>query len=45
MPESFRVKLSDPKKYDVVASSFSGAPGVELVQDQRELLRPLFDII
>ena len=45
MPESYRVKLSDPKKFDVIASSFSGAPGVELVQDQRELLKPLFDII
>jgi cell division transport system permease protein len=45
MPESYRVKLSDPKKYDVIASSFNGAPGVELVQDQRELLKPLFNII
>jgi cell division transport system permease protein len=45
MPESYRVKLSDPKKFDVIASSFQGAPGVELVQDQRELLKPLFDII
>ncbi len=27
MPESYRVKLSDPKKYDVIASSFQGAPG------------------
>jgi cell division transport system permease protein len=45
MPESYRVKLSNPKKFDVIASSFSGAPGVELVQDQRELLKPLFDII
>jgi cell division transport system permease protein len=45
MPESYRVKLTNPKKFDVIASSFSGAPGVELVQDQRELLKPLFDII
>jgi cell division transport system permease protein len=45
MPESYRVKLGDPKKFDVIASSFNGAPGVELVQDQRELLKPLFDII
>ncbi len=45
MPESFRVKLSDPKKFDVIASSFQGAPGVELVQDQRALLKPLFNAI
>jgi cell division transport system permease protein len=45
MPESYRVKLDNPKKFDVIASSFNGAPGVELVQDQRELLKPLFNII
>ena len=45
MPESYRVKLSDPKQFDVIASAFSGAPGVEQVQDQRELLNPLFDVI
>jgi cell division transport system permease protein len=45
MPESYRVKLSDPKKFDVIASSFQGAPGVELVQDQRALLKPLFNAI
>src|SRR3954452_1097093 len=42
MQESFRVKLSDPKKYDVVASAFEGAPGVEKVIDQRKLLGNLF---
>ncbi len=45
MPESYRVKLSDPKKYAVIASSFQGAPGVDLVQDQRALLKPLFNTI
>ncbi len=42
IPESFRVKLSDPQKYDVVAAAFEGAPGVESVQDQRELIDKLF---
>jgi cell division transport system permease protein len=42
LPESYRVKLSDPQKYAVIASSLQGAPGVELVQDQRQLLNPLF---
>ena len=27
LPESFRVKLSDPTKYDVIASAFAGRPG------------------
>jgi cell division transport system permease protein len=45
MQESFRVKLSDPKKYDVVASAFQGAPGVERVIDQRKLLSTLFTFL
>lgn len=42
IPESFRVQLADPQKYDVVAGAFEGAPGVESVQDQRELIDKLF---
>ncbi|MGL4173562.1 MAG: permease-like cell division protein FtsX [Actinomycetota bacterium] len=45
MQESFRVKLSDPQKYDVVASAFQGAPGVERVIDQRNLLSTLFTFL
>lgn len=42
IPESFRVQLSDPQKYDVVSAAFEGAPGVEGVEDQRELIDKLF---
>lgn len=45
IPESFRVQLSDPQKYDVVAAAFQGAPGVESVQDQRELIDKLFALL
>jgi len=45
MPESFRVQLSDPTKYDVITSSFIGAPGVGDVQDQRRILDPLFSVL
>lgn len=45
MPESFRVKLRDPQKYGVIASAFTGAPGVEEVQDQRALLGNLFKVL
>jgi cell division transport system permease protein len=45
MQESYRVKLSDPKKYEVIASAFSGAPGVELVNDQRQILAKLFSFL
>ncbi|MFE5716652.1 permease-like cell division protein FtsX [Streptomyces sp. NPDC056501] len=45
MQESFRVKLKDPEKYKVVATAFAGRDGVESVQDQRETLQNLFDLM
>lgn len=45
LPESFRVKLSDPTKYDVVASAFAGRPGVEDVNDQRQILDKFFRLL
>ncbi|MFN8156124.1 MAG: permease-like cell division protein FtsX [Candidatus Nanopelagicales bacterium] len=45
LPESFRVKLSDPTKYDVVASAFVGKPGVDNVVDQRSLLDKFFQVL
>lgn len=42
MPESFRVKLSDPTQFAVVAASFIGRPGIEDVIDQRKTLDRLF---
>ena len=40
--DSFRVSLTDAGKYDVIVSSFSGAPGVGRVQDQKQLLDRFF---
>jgi cell division transport system permease protein len=45
LPESFRVKLSDPTKYEVIAAAFAGRPGVEQVQDQRQLLDRFFRLL
>ncbi len=45
LPESFRVKLSDPTQYDVVASAFEGRPGIEQVNDQRQVLDKFFQIL
>ena len=45
LPESFRVKLRDPKKFDVVASAFAERPGVDNVVNQRDLLREFFTIL
>lgn len=38
IPESFRVNLSDPSKYEVIRQAFEQAPGVESVEDQREVV-------
>ncbi|MDQ1010469.1 cell division transport system permease protein [Streptomyces sp. V4I23] len=45
MQESFRVKLHDPEKYQVVATAFAGRDGVQSVQDQRNILQNLFDLM
>ena len=45
LPESFRVKLSNPEKYDVIASAFTGRAGIEQVQDQRRLLDRFFKLL
>ena len=45
MPESFRVKLADPTRYDIIYSAFNGRAGVEEVQDQREVLEPFFRVL
>ena len=45
IPQSFRVQLSDPSKYDVIASTFEGAPGVDSVTDQKKVLEKLFSIL
>jgi cell division transport system permease protein len=45
LPESYRVKLKDPSKYDVVSSAFDGRPGVRQVQDQRAILAPFLKLI
>ncbi|CAM5412559.1 permease-like cell division protein FtsX [Streptomyces tanashiensis] len=45
MQESYRIKLKDPEKYKVVATAFAGRDGVESVQDQRNILQNLFDLM
>ncbi|QPP08587.1 ABC transporter permease [Streptomyces bathyalis] len=45
MQESYRVKLKDPTKYRVLQTAFSGRPGVQEVQDQRNLLENLFNLL
>jgi cell division transport system permease protein len=45
LPESYRVKLKDPKRYNEIASEFQGAPGVEQVQDERAIFDKIFSIL
>jgi cell division transport system permease protein len=45
LPESFRVSLVDPEKYEVINEIFSSLPGVEVVVDQREILERVFSVM
>lgn len=45
MQESYRIKLKDPEKYQVVATAFDGRDGVQSVQDQKETLDNLFELL
>ena len=45
LPDSFRVKLKDPKQFAVVQSAFAGRPGVDSVQDQRAVLEKFFSLL
>ena len=45
MQASFRIKLVDPEKYQIVTDALSGRDGVQTVNDQREQLEPLFNVL
>ncbi|MCX5605832.1 permease-like cell division protein FtsX [Streptomyces phaeochromogenes] len=45
MQESFRIKLKDPEKYQVIATAFDGRDGVQSVQDQKGILDNLFGLL
>ncbi|MCU6481904.1 permease-like cell division protein FtsX [Arthrobacter sp. A2-55] len=42
LPSSFRIKLTDPQKYQIINESLSATPGVDSVVDQRKVLDSLF---
>lgn len=42
MQASFRIKLTNPERYDVVSDVLTGRPGVEVVEDQRKVFDSLF---
>ncbi|MER6014985.1 permease-like cell division protein FtsX [Streptomyces bluensis] len=45
MQESYRIKLKNPEKYQVIASAFNGRAGVQSVQDQKGILDNLFTLL
>ncbi len=45
LPESFRVKLKDPKQFEIVQTAFQDQPGVDSVQDLKKLLDPVFKVL
>jgi cell division transport system permease protein len=45
MQESYRIKLKDPEKYQVIATAFDGREGVQSVQDQKGILDNLFGLL
>ena len=45
MQQIFRVKLTDPEQYEVVAEVLSGRPGVEEVKDQRDYFQSIFSLL
>ncbi|WP_155369683.1 permease-like cell division protein FtsX [Catellatospora vulcania] len=45
LPESFRVALKDPQKFDQINAAYAGLPGVDTVVDQQKLLQKIFDIL
>lgn len=45
MQESYRIKLKDPQKYEVIKTAFAGRPGVQAVEDQRAVLDNLFNLL
>jgi cell division transport system permease protein len=45
MPESFRVKLTNPEQFPIIASAFIGRSGIDEVQDQKALLERFFKVL
>lgn len=45
LPESFRIKLKDPSRYQELSAEFATYAGVEEIPDQRAILQPLFTVL
>jgi len=45
LPASFRVQLTDPERFGVIAQEFDGRPGVDRIADQGAYLDRLFELL
>ncbi|TMR20602.1 ABC transporter permease [Nonomuraea turkmeniaca] len=45
MPQSFRIKVSDPDNYQSVIQAVQGQPGVSQVTDHKQLIGPFFQML
>jgi len=45
LPESYRVKLKDPKKFQIVASAVQDMPGVDQVAAEAQALKKIFRLL
>ncbi|MQA15044.1 MAG: FtsX-like permease family protein [Pseudonocardiaceae bacterium] len=45
LPASFRVQLTNPERFEVIAQEFSGRPGVDRIADQGAYLEELFQTL
>ena len=45
LPESYQVKLKNPKQFEDISSKYGQQPGVDQVYDPQRALQPLFDLL
>ncbi len=45
LPESYEVKLHDPRKFGVVQDAIAQSPGVDTVEDETDKLKPFFNVL
>jgi cell division transport system permease protein len=45
LPESFRVSLKDPQKFEEIDRAYKDLAGIDTIVDQQKLLQKIFDIL
>ncbi len=45
LPESFRIKMTDPTKFNLLKATYSTDPAVSLILNQRDLLGKVFGVL